>query len=140
MSPWGTPRSRLIFSFRCPPIMMQASLPQKKSLIQSRMYLPNSSVLKTDSIKEWSMESKAFLKSINKMRASFFTLFAWFIMFIRLTMQLPMLFLLIQAFCCFPTIDSIACFILWVIAQLASSQQILKRLMGLSVQGLLGPS
>ena len=54
------------------------------------------------------------------MMVSFFTLLTWFIMFVGLTMQLPMLFLLIYAFCCFPTIDSTAGLSLWVITQLAS--------------------
>ena len=45
-------------------------------------------------MKFWSIESKAFLKSIARMRLSIFFLFTWLIRLIRLIMQDPIILLL----------------------------------------------
>ena len=71
-------------------------------------------------IKVWSMESKAFLKSISKMRPAFFLSVMCLIKFIKFIRTLPILLVWMYAFCWRPMIDVTAGFMRCVMAQEAS--------------------
>ena len=79
------------------------------------------------------MESNAFLKSIKRMSAFFLSYFTCFIKFRRFKITLPILFCVIQAFCCLPIILLTAGFILCVMQQDANLQNMLSKLIGLQL-------
>ena len=93
MSPWGTPCSRFILSVRCPPNKICASLFLRNVLIQVTISGPKPRVVSVLYMKLCDMESKALRKSMSKIRADFFFEIVFLMRFIRLMMQLPMLFL-----------------------------------------------
>ena len=119
MSPCGTPCLRKILSVKIPFIMMQASLSLKNLLIQLRILLPKPKSKSTFYIYQCEIMSKAFQKFISRTMAGILSLFMCFIIFRRLSIQLPILFLLIYA-SVFSYNDSTAGLFLLVMQQQAS--------------------
>ena len=71
-------------------------------------------------MKVWEMLSKAFLKSMRRMRADCFLEMVLFMRFIMLRMQLPIFFSDVYAFCSLPMMWESAGLILLVMHALAS--------------------